>query len=93
MNKWHPDDNENCIFGDIMNMCKNKADDKKLLNPKKVEWKKSSWCVKHHRECHINLPEKMTKKVWVCLGPHVYFFLGILFGKSSFPLLFWNSYS
>ena len=82
MNKWHPDDNENCIFGDIMSMCKNKADGKKLLNPKKVVWKKSSWCAKHHRECDINLPEKDDKESMGVLGaPCVLFSRNLVWQK------------
>ena len=43
--------NDGCIFGDVMKMIKNTVSDTKLLDPKKVKFRESSWCARHQKEC------------------------------------------
>lgn len=91
LNKWHPDDNENCIFGDIMSMIKNKSDGKKLLNWKKIVWKKSSWCAKQNRECPISLPKPDDTESLNVLGAPCVLFSKNLVGQRPVFLCIYDS--
>lgn len=39
-------------------MCDNTFDDRVLLDPKTVKWRKTAWCYFHEKECPIGMPAK-----------------------------------
>ena len=89
--EWHPDDNEKLYLWRYHEHDQKQECGKKLLNWKKIVWKKSSWCAKQNRECPITLPKPDDTESLNVLGAPCVLFSKNLVGQRTVFLCIYDS--